>query len=232
MTIMKIIKRIIISLALFIPLIFQSCIDNIDSPTTYALVTIKSSSASQFYFLLDSGDKLIPVDNRAGGFQPTDGQRAIIYYSEFNPPVPATKSGKEIEIILFNIQTVLTQNVIVVDNPDTLAKYGNDEILAASANVSGGYLNFVFEALASGYVHHAVKLLDYTQLEHPQDTTILLFRHDAKEDRLANQRMRSTVCFKLNEYDPTVSGKPLKVRVLLPDAKEADLLIKSGTSEE
>lgn len=209
---MKKLKLILLLAVLCMPFL-QSCNDKIDQPSQYALVTIRtmeSSVGSNWIGILDNGDKMYVGDaTRVANYKPKDGQRAIVYFNELETPV----SGYKYNAAVYGVEEILTKPTITLDDKqyDTL---GTDNIGITKAWIAGGYLTVEYNVIYNGMSKHILNLAYNTVevLETKDGYTTLDFRHDAKGVK-DGQLARGYVCFRLNEYDPELTGdKGLYIR--------------------
>ncbi|MDD2594967.1 MAG: NigD-like protein [Bacteroidales bacterium] len=203
---MKQIKHLLLLAVIILPFL-QSC-GNVYDPQSYAIVTIKTSDAKDYYFTLDSGKTIYPGDkSRMPNFVPKDGVRAIIYFTELTEKV----SGYDYNVMLYNIETILTKDIVCLQDAkyDTL---GTDEVELSYASISGGYLNVEFKIYSAGGIMHSVNLVDNQLLEWDGENTLLEFRHQANGD-YKGTLAKGMVCFKLGQYDPAVTSKKITLRV-------------------
>ena len=220
--------------ALALPLVFQSC--NSDSENQlYALVTFVSNGIpGDFTAAMDNGDKIYFSDK--GSYQsytPKSGQRAVIYFTEFENAV----AGYKYNARLLAVNEILTKDVfaLVDQEKDTL---GNLGIAYRSASITGGYLNIDFGVEHTVDAVHYFNVVDNQLVEESSDSegyTVLEFRHKTKKEMSdMYQLVYTSACFRLGEYNPEFTGaKGIKLK--FKDTERTDQVVKidyKGTTQE
>lgn len=201
---MKNLKRLIFSLLIVFPFL-QSC-NKDDMPKSLAMVTVKVINEGEYYFVSNRGNTLYPGDkSEIGPYPAEDGQRAFIYFEEL--PEPA--SGYDYNIKLYAIEDILTKPVIPMTD-ETRDSIGDDPATVSQASITGGYLNLEIY-VPSGYRTCMLNLVENRTGEQPPfdpdpDYTYLEFRVRA-DGAFFGPPSRAYVSFKLNEYDPALTGK-------------------------
>ena len=215
---MKSIKLFFLALVATLPLL-QSCNNSdTDVPECYALVTIHNPGGVSgiFPFSLDNGQTLYPSEmaDVFVGYNPEDGDRALIYYSLLDTP----KEGYDYNIKLYALQAILTKKVESLDpnNQTDIENFGDDPIEVAEENntynylISGGYLTLTYNIYASLQGEsHKISLVRNTQdtdTEEPE-YTMLELRHKAETSIEDSSKYSGLVSFKLGDYDPAVTNK-------------------------
>lgn len=232
----KILKnlKVLFVCALALPLVFQSC--NSDSENQlYALVTFVSNGIpGDFTAAMDNGDKIYFSDK--GSYQsytPKSGQRAVIYFTEFENAV----AGYKYNARLLAVNEILTKDVfaLVDQEKDTL---GNLGIAYRSASITGGYLNIDFGVEHTVDAVHYFNVVDNQLVEESSDSegyTVLEFRHKTKKEMSdMYQLVYTSACFRLGEYNPEFTGaKGIKLK--FKDTERTDQVVKidyKGTTQE
>lgn len=232
----KILKnlKVLFVCALALPLVFQSC--NSDSEDQlYALVTFVSNGIpGDFTAAMDNGDKIYFSDK--GSYQsytPKSGQRAVIYFTEFENAV----AGYKYNARLLAVNEILTKDVfaLVDQEKDTL---GNLGIAYRSASITGGYLNIDFGVEHTVDAVHYFNVVDNQLVEESSDSegyTVLEFRHKTKKEMSdMYQLVYTSACFRLGEYNPEFTGaKGIKLK--FKDIERTDQVVKidyKGTTQE
>lgn len=235
---MKSFKLFFLALLAALP-VFQSCNNsNTEGADSVALVTISNPGglAGSFYFTADNGQTLYPSEmtDVFFGYNPDDGQRALIYYSLLD----TKKVGYDYNIKLYALQAILTKEVESMDpnDPADVENFGEDPIEVAQANdaydclISGGYMTLTYKiyATAQGETHKIslVRNTEDTDTEEP-DYTMLELRHKAETAYEDPGKYSGVVSFKLGEYDPAKTNKKgILLRVKHLDENETVEYIK------
>ena len=219
--------------------VLQSCNDSdTEGADSVALVTINNPGglAGTFHFTADNGQTLYPSEmtDVFFGYNPDDGQRALIYYSLLD----TKKEGYDYNIKLYALQAILTKEVEPMDpnDPADVEKFGEDPIEVAKINtvydclISGGYLTLTYNIYATlqGETHKIslVRNTHDTDTEEPE-YTMLELRHKAEASIEDAGKRSGVVSFKLGEYDPAVTNKKgILLRVKHLDESETEEYIK------
>ncbi|MEG2370843.1 MAG: NigD-like C-terminal domain-containing protein [Alistipes sp.] len=199
-----------LALLAIVPLL-QSCNDaDGDYPSLAALTTVQvPAGTSDYYFHLDNNKTVYPGDkSRIGAYDTTDkdGKRAIVYYSLLDQK----KEGFDYNATMYDIVDVLTKKVEVATTAEEVKPFGNDRINIKQVWISGGWLNILYVLETSGLKSHKISLIENKTATAPAgmpaDYTYLEFRQFADGDNVG--RLYSNyVCYKLDAYDPAVTGK-------------------------
>lgn len=228
---MKSIKLFFFAMLAALPLL-QSCNDSdMEGADSVALVTINNPGgiSGSFYFTADNGQTLYPSEKTEAfvGYNPDDGQRALIYYSQLDSKL----ENYDYNIKLYALQPILTKEVESFDpnSPTDVENFGDDPIEVAKINntydclISGGYLTLSFKIYVTGQEEHKISLVrnvQDTDTEYPEYTTLEL-RHKAESAYEDAHTGTGTVSFKLGEYDPAKTNKKgIRLRIKHLDENE------------
>ncbi len=191
--------------------IMTACFDSNGDYPRYRPVwtTVHTLDNADYYFEHNSGETLYPGDkSRVGGYEATEGQRAIIAFNLL--PEPA--EGYDYNIALYSIRDILTKDPVTVTTQEQLDEIGDDRISILETQIGGGYLDIYF-ALNAGSKH--VLNLIVNQVDTPQSLegyTTVEFREKAT-DAVEGYTQEGYVSFRLGDLDPAVSGsKGLYIR--------------------
>lgn len=220
---MKKFKLFLLATVAAAPLL-QSCNDSkVEGADSMALVTILNPGgiSAGYYFKADNGQTLYPAQFAVatGSYNPDDGQRAFIYYSLLEE-----KSQKyDYNIKLYGLSEILTKEVESMD-PGNEEEFGDDPITLVQLDngngydclISGGYITLSFKINALAQEGHKISLVRNSTDDNTaeSDYTLLELRH--KSDKMSSEGSRRTsmASFKLNGYDPVITGKKgLKIRI-------------------
>jgi len=195
----------------------HSCNDSdVEGADSMTLVTILNPGgiASGYYFQTDDGQTLFPSQFAVatGGYNPDDGQRAFIYYSLLEEKNPLYDRN----IKLYGLTEILTKEVESID-PSNEEEFGNDPIILVKLNndtydslISGGYFTCTFSIQGVGSEQHKISLVrsDTADDTEPSGYTTLELRHKADAMGSDSPTAKSSMAsFKLNAYDPALTGK-------------------------
>ena len=220
---MKKLKWLLLSLLITFPFL-QSC-DKDDQHRSLAMVTVKVINEGDYYFVSNRGNKIYPGDkSMIGSYKAEDGKRAFIYFEE----LPEKLEGYDYNIRLYGIETILTKPVIEMTE-ETRDSIGDDPISVSQASIHQGYLNIEFYVPAhytSCMLNLVDNLTEQEQEHEPEqkhepdkDYTYLEFRANA-EGSFSGPLVRGYVCFELDNYDPSLTGKKgLEIRVNTVEGK-------------
>jgi hypothetical protein len=177
------------------------------------LVTIVNPSESyySYYFCDDDGVTYYPTEFSEGfeTYAPTDGQRAIIYYSELETQRP----GYNHNIKLHGLRELLTKDITIgVEGTD----YGDHAIVPVQysnntgydCSIRGGYFTLSFYVLVQGSEEHEINLVTPTESRATDDPQYLQLelRHKVSAHLVDATTVSSMASFRLGGYDPTESG--------------------------
>jgi hypothetical protein len=199
----------------------SSFLNDDDPPTTsLAIATVKVVEGNDYYFGLDDGDTMYPVDKSSiPGYKVKDGQRALVYFSLTDQEV----EGYDYTIRVLGIEDVLTKDVILLTE-EVADSIGDDKINAVSIRLSKEYLTIQFRLLGTGNPNKPHMLNLVQNLTTPEEAEAdnvkdsddgeylnLEFRHNAFDDA-PMQLSENYVSFKLN--NALIDGKKgIKIRV-------------------
>ncbi len=209
--ILKSLKVLFVS-AFALPFVFQSC-NSDGEEQLYALVSfVNNGVAGDFSAVMDNGDKIYFSDKgNYKSYSPKNGQRAVIYFTQFENPV----SGYKYNARLLAVNEILTKDVVTLydSEKDTL---GNLSIAFRSASISGGYLNIDFGVKHRSDIVHYFNVVnnqlnaeDSDKATESDGYTVLEFRHKTKDDKTItedSQLVYTSACFRLGELNPEFSG--------------------------
>ena len=128
--------------------IFQSCLDDDDSPSDLLVIStinMISQDSKDFYFTLDDGKKMYPSNGQGwNGADFADGQRAFVMFNELEEPV----GGYDYNVQVKQIKEILTKDIVTMDDEEnTEEKIGDDKINATYMwiNKDKKYLTIEFQ---------------------------------------------------------------------------------------
>ncbi|KAA6308031.1 hypothetical protein EZS27_040295, partial [termite gut metagenome] len=179
--------------------------------TSLAIATIKVIDNDDYYFGLDDGDTMYPVDkSRISNYKAKDGQRAFVYFDITDKKV----EDYDYNIRVLDIKDVLTKNIIPLTE-ETADSIGDDKINVVSIRLTEEYLTIQFQFLGTNNPNklHMLNLVQNLTTEEDEDGEYLNleFRHNAYDD--APMRLgENYVSFKLNDI-LIIEKKGVKVRI-------------------
>lgn len=192
---------------------FQSCLndDDVDVADYVAIATTRIIPADDgvqgsYFFELDNEKTLTPVINNASSYTAVEGQRVILQYD-----IESTATaGYDYGIELFNITEILTKDIetLTAENEDEI---GNDVVTIAKdySQMAAGYLNLQisYPAGSSKATIHLVENT-ITPAEDSEYTVLeLRLNNPNSGSDSSTQNLSGLVCFKLGDYNPTITGK-------------------------
>lgn len=214
-------KKLISYLSVFLLMLatcttLYSCLDlddDNDNNTAFSIGTIKIIQGRDYYFALDSGEKMYPSDTtRVHNYPLVDGQRVFIYFR----PLDQKISGYDYNVQLYQLNNILTKNIIPL-TAATADSIGDDRINATNMWITDRFLNIEYQIYSSDNPtkKHMLNLVinktkgnssdnaDYIDLE---------LRHNAFNDS-GILLSWGVVSFRLDEIANQLPGKKgLKVR--------------------
>ncbi len=165
-----------------------SCDNEIYPDLQYVYATtFLQGEATPFFFVSDDSTRIIPTNAQeivAAPYKAVDGQRVIVYFTEEETPAPE-RSDKYIYANIQQIDDVLTKNMMVTSNLDTLQQDDVDlrEVWISDNGMNATrFLNIQFKYTGSGTKAHWINLCYNPTIEWNDGYCILTFCHDAKGD--------------------------------------------------
>lgn len=139
------------------------------------IATMNMFDESRFYFLLDDGRLLLPVES-AIRFTPRDHQRVILNFTTLSD----THESFDNLIRINDLWSVLTKQVVKL-TPQNAHLIGDDRVIINDIWEGGDFLNVSFRFNWGGFRPHYINLVKNTMIEStPEDGVIELeFRHNA-----------------------------------------------------
>ncbi|KAA6337530.1 hypothetical protein EZS27_014404 [termite gut metagenome] len=215
---MKSFKFLSVISAMLFAFSMQSCLSDLDDDkvicppgTSLAIATIKVIDNDDYYFGLDDGDTMYPVDkSHVSNYKAKDGQRAFVYFDITDRKV----EDYDYNIRVLEIKDVLTKNIIPLTE-ETADSIGDDKINVISIRLTEEYLTIQFQFLGTNNPNklHMLNLVRNLTTEEDEEGEYLNleFRHNAYDD--APMRLgENYVSFKLD--DTLITGKKgVKVRI-------------------
>ena len=226
---------LLLSLVVVLPLGFTNCNSSGYSlgNASVAIATVKSLSSSDFYILLDGGQKLYPSAPVMHNYKVIDGQRILVNFTLL--------SGEYNEydhlIKINSLENILTKGVDVLENEEE-DDFGDDPFLLSNDNywptgmwVSGGYLNIAFFRPFSISKKHRISLVKNKLETSPEDEfEYLELRYNTFEDT-STSGFKSLVSFNLNSLE-LADKKGLMLKRINPDGKEETIQLNFKKEEE
>ena len=173
---------LLLSLLAIIPIV-QSC--DLDDDDGYslgnyvvALATVKATTGSSPYFILDNGEKLWPAAALVPYQGLADGTRIIGNFTILSDSL----HGFDHYVRLNNYSTILTKNVINLTeaNKDSI---GDDPVRITDIWYGGGYINVEFDMNLPNTHKHRVNLVKNTTKQYPSDGyEYLEYRYNDMDD--------------------------------------------------
>lgn len=220
---MKKYKLMVLAALVSISPLLQSCLDTDDNLTSYfpdngklAIATVKvpdKDTPRDFFFALDSGDKLIPSDTTAiKNFPAINDQRVFVGYVKNNEPM-----GENIlSGIIFSVEDILTKNIIPLTTA-TADSIRDNEINVTTYWVKDNFLTIEYQYLGSANPDkkHMLNLVQNQTTEPTADDGYvhLEFRHNAFDDQTL-KTVPGIVSFKTDSIADQLTGKKgFKLRV-------------------
>ena len=208
---MKNFKLFGVAMMLGLVALFQSCDDNDgysigDIGVDY--VTVHVTGNGDFSFTGDTWGTMWPGAPSFIGFNPVEGQRALLYFN----PLYDNFQGYDVAIKVENIYPILTKQVeeLTAQNEKD---YGDDPARITDAWIAGGYMNLIFHQHIPTQNPHRVSLVENKEKEYEDDGYVHLeYRYNTYGDTLSNRGIRSTVSYNLNTLD-LKDKKGIKMRI-------------------
>ncbi|KAA6320777.1 hypothetical protein EZS27_029492 [termite gut metagenome] len=204
---MKSFKFLPVISAMLFAFSMQSCLSFLDddenneiitcpSGPSLAIATIKVIDDSDYYFGLDDGDTMYPVDkSHVPNYKAKDEQRAFVYFDLTEKEV----EGYDYNIRVFGIEDILTKNIIPLTE-ETADSIGDDKINVVSIRLTKEYLTIQFQFLGTNNPNklHMLNLVQNLTIEEDGEYLNLEFRHNAYGDAPL-QLGENYVSFKLDD---------------------------------
>ena len=219
---MKQISYFLIAFSFLIAPLLQSCNDdNVDS-VYQAISTIRVINESEYFFISDS-DSLYPKETMAPAYKAKDGQRAIVQFSF----IDSSTSIYDADIKVLAIENILTKSVteLTEENKDEI---GHDSVVPYYISLSkDGFLNIgSYIPIAQDIV--LLSLVKNTLIEAVDEEYIYLeFRINDHNAPKISQLGRSFVSYKLGIYNPSETGKSIKLKVMTNEGEKEYIIDKN-----
>lgn len=198
-----------------------------------AIATVKSLSSSDFYILLDGGQKLYPSAPIMHNYKVIDGQRILVNFTLL--------SGEYNEydhlIKINSLENILTKGVDVLENEEE-DDFGDDPFLISNDKywptgmwVSGGYLNIAFVRPFSMSEKHRISLVKNKLETSPEDEyEHLELRYNTFGDS-SSRGYKALVSFNLNSLE-LEDKKGLMLKRINPKGEEETIELNFKKEEE
>jgi hypothetical protein len=173
-------KKLLLLITAVIAFAITSCDDDDWSQDSYwiDMGTIQkvSASSSEFYILLDNGDKVWPAITNFPYYNPKDGQRIIANYTILSN----RHDGYNHDVRLNDIYQVLTKPVatLTTANADSI---GNDPLVVNDTWIASDHLNIEFSFLGNNK-RHMVNLVKSDLFASTPELAKLQFRQNGYGD--------------------------------------------------
>ncbi len=201
--------------------IFGSCNNSSDNGPSAKYVGYATlvTDGFTYSFMDDAGENYYVANTQyLGDYSTTnsegvskDGNRVVIWYdyADVEPPM-----GFDHSLTMFGIYDILSKDVEVATTATEVAAAGDTQITVTSMNLSGNWLDIVFNAYTGPGFEHKLTLLDNQTVTPPADMpagyTYLEFRHDdGNGDALSSATTigEGYVSYRLSDkYNPAISG--------------------------
>lgn len=222
---------------------FSSCsdwLDDDDNKYDYSSIGTIAENAKDpksFVVITDDSLALVPVNiDGLSSYKANKGQRVAVYYT-----LSETKSSrsdfspKEYSVRIIQIRNILTKDLLLTNQIDTVKKDGADIISAWISNdcsTGNYYLNIKFNTLGSTMGKsptHYVYLAKDAQKEAVDADGLysVEFRHNANNDS-ADAILSGSVSFRLNDASrgDGVNGLKIKVYPMRNEANPVEYTLK------
>ncbi len=198
---MRKLAKFLLMVAIALP-ILASC-NKEDGPRQSVLATIQPFwNEAGFTILLDNGETMYPSRMMVNYKAPKEPTRAIILFSNDNPPVDSYTYSATI----YGITDLETKEIDrASSSSDNL---GKDGIKILNAFIGGGYINIEFAVNIDPYSQkqqHVISLVDNKIGGEPEYTTHypleFRFKRDHELEEGAGTTVSSIACFHIGNYD-------------------------------
>lgn len=225
-------KRFAPLLLVLLTLMFQACNDSDGDYARYwTVATVHPLGGSDYYFTTDRDRSIYPGDkSRIAAYEAVEGQRAFIWFDHLTEPA----EGYDYNVVLYNIENILTKEVETATTLAELDQMGDDPIQMVGWQLGGGYLTLQVAFRSLGGTPHILHLVNNEASiaeEAPEGYVGLEFRHDAQGDSEGRYGY-GYVSFRLGDFDPLATGrKGIYLRTRTPDGDVKYISIEPEKSE-